>query len=289
VQRQVSLKVKDVMRTRNLISVRRDDDVAMAAQLMAWAGIRHLPVLDAGERDDGDGARVVGVFTERDLLRYRAETGGGGGLDPVGAFMTAPAETIRPDADIAEASARIIAGHLGCLPVIDSDDTLVGIVTTTDLVGLHLSRPLQEPDGMGEQPRVALAMRRNPATVRPYFPLLEAVGIMVDHGVRHVPVTDDGGRVVGIISDSDVRTAIGDPVEALQREWEELEELKVSSVMTTDVVTVREDVGLLDAARAFIDHRIGAIPVLDGAERIVGIVSYVDVLRALRNRVAARG
>lgn len=282
----MTIKVKDVMRTRNLISVRRDDDVAMAAQLMSWAGIRHLPVVDGSEADAG---RVVGVFTERDLLRYRAETGGGGGLDPVGAFMTSPAETIQPDADIAEASARIIAGHLGCLPVVEGDQTLVGIVTTTDLVGLHLSRRQEEPDGLGEQPRVSLAMKRNPATVKPYMPLLEAVGIMVDRDVRHVPVTDDNGRVIGIVSDSDVRTAIGDPVEALHREWEELEELQVSTVMTTDVVTLREDTGLLDAARAFIDHRIGAIPVLDAAGRIVGIVSYVDVLRALRNRMTPPG
>lgn len=285
----MKLKVKDVMRTRNLVSVRRDDDVAMAAQLMAWAGIRHLPVLEAEGADDAANAdRVVGVFTERDLLRYRAETGGGGGLDPVGGFMSSPAETIAPDAEIAEASARIIAGHLGCLPVVDGDDSLIGIVTTTDLVGLHLTRA-EEPDGVGEQPRVSVAMKRNPATVRPFFPLLEAVGIMVDRDVRHVPVTDDDGKVIGIISDSDVRTAIGDPIEALQREWEEVEELQVSTVMTTDVVTVRDDASLLDAARAFIDHRIGAIPVLDAAGRIVGILSYVDVLRALRSRVAAPG
>jgi CBS domain-containing protein len=66
----VSLKVKDVMRTRNLVSVRREDDVAMAAQLMGWAGVRHLPVIDGREADgDPSAGRVVGVFTERDLLR----------------------------------------------------------------------------------------------------------------------------------------------------------------------------------------------------------------------------
>lgn len=264
------------MRTRNLVSVQRDDDIGMASQLMAWARVRHLPVIDNDV--------VVGVFTERDLLRYRAETGGLGGLDPVGGFMTSPAEVIAPDADVVEASARIIAGRFGCLPVVDGT-ALVGMVTTTDLVGLHLTRP--EPNGVREQPRVSMAMKRNPATVPPYYPLMEVVGIMVDRDVRHVPVTDEDGRVVGIVSDSDVRTAIGDPVEALQHEFEELEELQVSTVMTTDVVTVREDAGLLDVARHFIDHRIGAIPVVDADGRLVGLVSYVDVLRNLRGRVVA--
>jgi len=62
------MKVKDLMRTKNVLSVRADDDVAMAAQLLRWGSVRQLPVVEKGN--------VVGVFSETDLLRYRAETGG---------------------------------------------------------------------------------------------------------------------------------------------------------------------------------------------------------------------
>jgi acetoin utilization protein AcuB len=104
---------------------------------------------------------------------------------------------------------------------------------------------------------------------------------MVDRDVRHVLVVDEGRHVVGIVSDRDVRTAIGDPLEALRQELTELEELKVGGVMTTDVITVREDARLSDVARQFVDERVGALPVVDSKERLVGLVSYVDVIRAL--------
>jgi CBS domain-containing protein len=155
----------------------------------------------------------------------------------------------------------------------------VGIVTTTDIIGSQISAtPAAPPAALA---RVAVAMKCDPPTVAPYAPLMEAVGIMVDRDVRHVPVVDAAGRVVGIVTDRDIRTAIGDPIEALHLELTELDELQVRGVMTTDVITVREDRQLSDVARQFVDERIGAIPVVDARDRLVGIVTYVDVIRAL--------
>jgi CBS domain-containing protein len=264
------LQVKELMRTRNLVSVRPDDDLAVAAQIMRWAGVRHLPVLE--------GADVVGVLTQRDLLRHRAETGGQKDGDLVRTFMTRSPEVITPDDDVRAACALLVARKIGCLPVVDGGK-LVGIVTTTDLLGSQLAA------SMSPSPvtltRVDVAMKRDPATVPPYAPLLEAVGIMVDRDVRHVLVVDAERHLLGIVSDRDVRTAIGDPLEALRQELTELEELKVASVMTTDVITVRDDANLTDVARQFVDERVGALPVVDASKKLVGLVSYVDVIRAL--------
>jgi CBS domain-containing protein len=272
----VATKVKEVMRTRNLVSVRSNDDLALAMQVMRWAGVRHLPVLER--------RKVVGVLTERDLLRYRAETGGLGGLEPVGRFMSAPAEVVGPEDDLARASAILLARRIGCLPVVD-DGALVGMLTATDLVGLPMSSAITRK--VKGEPRVEVAMKRDPAAVPPHAPLLEAVGLMVDRDVRHVPVIDGDGRVIGILSDRDVRTALGDPLEALHEELPEVEELKVSGVMTTPVSTVREDAPLGEAARHFVDERIGALPVVDASGRLVGILSYVDVIQTLRETLAA--
>ena len=264
------MKVKELMRTRNLVSVRPDDELAVAAQIMRWAGVRHLPVLE--------GTEVVGVLTERDLLRHRAEAGGRGEGDLVRSFMTRPAEVITPDEEVAAACGVMVARRIGCLPVVDGG-RLVGIVTTTDLLGSQLAASLAPSPATIT--RVEVAMKRDPATVPAYAPLLEAVGIMVDRDVRHVLVVDERHHVVGIVSDRDVRTAIGDPLEALRQELTELEELKVGTVMTTDVITVRDDARLSDVARQFVDERVGALPVVDAKGRLVGLVSYVDVIRAL--------
>jgi CBS domain-containing protein len=51
--------------------------------------------------------------------------------------------------------------------------------------------------------------------------------------------------------------------------------------MTTDVITVRDDANLSEVARQFVDERVGALPVVDAQKKLVGLVSYVDVIRAL--------
>jgi CBS domain-containing protein len=271
-----ALTVADVMNTRRLVSVAPDDDVAFAARLMTWARVRHLPVLR--------GPTLVGVFTERDYLRYRAETGGEGALDPVGNFMSAPAETVAPEDPAATASALLLSRGIGCLPVM-SDDELVGIVTANDLLAAEVRAAAP---GVTLEGPVSRIMVRHPVVVHPHEPLLEAVALMVEHGIRHVPVTDDHGRLVGMISDRDVRTAIGDPNEALHRELTELEELTVSGVMTVPADSVTDELPLPAAADKLVDAGVGALPVTDRAGRVVGIVSYVDVVRVLLELARAR-
>jgi CBS domain-containing protein len=270
------MKVKDLMRTRNVLSVRADDDVAMAGQLLGWGGVRHLPVLEKG--------KVVGVFSERDLLHYRAETGGHGGLEPVRRFMSAPAVVVTPDDELDKATALMVAGKRGCLPVVEGT-RLVGILSTTDVVGRFFVEA--HFAGSTHAPTAGEAMKAAPVTVGPDDPVLEAVGRMVDHRIRHLPVVDDQGRLVGILSDRDLRTAIGDPLEALRRESAGLESMPVSSVMTTDVVTVAPDVPLAEIARQFVDERVGAVPVLGPDGSLMGILSYVDVIQASRRFLPA--
>lgn len=270
------MKVKALMRTRNILSIAADDDVAMAAQLLRWGQVRHLPVLEKGA--------VVGVFTERDWLRYRAETGGLGGLDPVGRFMSTPADVVGPEDDASMALGLMVARQRGCLPVVE-DGRLVGLLTATDLLGRDFAAAAawsRTPGG----PTAANAMTVVPVTVTADAPLLEAIGLMADYGVRHVPVVEQG-RVVGILSDRDVRTAVGDPGQALREGREGIEALKVGSVMTEDVVVVAEDANLAELAQKFIDSRVGAIPVVDREGSLRGIVSYLDLIRAFAPLAAA--
>jgi CBS domain-containing membrane protein len=268
-QRPSDMKIKEVMRTRSVLSVRANDDVALAAQLMGWGNVRHLPVLEHG--------KVVGVFSERDLLRYRAETGGQGGLDPVRRFMSAPAEVVSPDDEVAGAMGLMLAAKLGCLPVVENQH-LVGLLTLTDLVGRSFAAAAAGARAGGGLTATG-AMTFVPVTVTPGQPLLEAIGLMIDYGVRHLPVVDDG-QVVGILSDRDVRAAVGDPGEALSEGREGVEGLEVGSVMSTDVILLQGDASLAEVAQKFLDSRVGAIPVVDGKGSLLGIISYLDLIRA---------
>jgi acetoin utilization protein AcuB len=115
-------------------------------------------------------------------------------------------------------------------------------------------------------------MTRQPLTVTPERPVGQVAGLMRTHAVRHVLVMDRD-RLVGIVSNRDVRTPVGlEPRVAAGA--------SVDTVMSESPVTVTADTALVDAARALLERRIGALPVLDG-ERVVGILTRSDALEAL--------
>jgi CBS domain-containing protein len=261
------MKVKDVMSTRSLLSVRERDEVGLAAQMLVWAGFRHLPVVR--------GRQVVGVVSERDLVKP-----GTGVHTPVSAVMRSPAITAGPDDDIGEVSKRMADEGIGCMPVVDDGD-LVGMITTTDLVVSEVAQILD--DESQPAPTVLSAMTRNPITVAADAPLVEAVALMSARGVRHMPVVDGEGRLHGMLSDRDVRTAIGSPIRALDERHARarVQSLRVSAVMSRPAYFISESASLGEAATRFVDHRIGALPVVSADGQVVGILSYADVIREL--------
>jgi CBS domain-containing protein len=130
-------------------------------------------------------------------------------------------------------------------------------------------------------------MTADPETVTPETHLVTAAARMIELGLRHLPVVDEGQRLVGMISDRDVRTALGSPSDAVRGQREgELEELTVDSVMANDPIRVELDAPVKTIADVLATEKIGAVPVVDEGERVVGIVSYVDVLAYFAAREA---
>lgn len=114
---------------------------------------------------------------------------------------------------------------------------------------------------------------------------LAAFDLMLEHGFRHLPVLDEGRRVVGILSLDDLRAAF--PIDvglrrppALQ-ERARLADVSVADAMTWAPHTVRAETSLEEAARTLAEHRIGCLPVVDASGRLVGLLSETDALRAL--------
>ena len=124
-------------------------------------------------------------------------------------------------------------------------------------------------------------MTREPVTAASDDTLLDAAARMADRNVRHLPVVDGERHVVGILSDRDVRTVVGDwlrpfrPSDAVVR----ARTYRVGDAMTRDVVVVNQDAPFDEVVRVFTDQRVGAVPVVDNTDRLVGIISYVDVFR----------
>lgn len=275
-------KVRDAM-VRDPMTVRAEDDIALALQMMLWRGVRHLPVL----RDD----RVVGVVSERDLLAGRLEDESfyAPGKRPVADVMTSPAEIAFPGQDLAEAAALMSTKKLGCLPVVDAG-RLVGLLTATDLLSQSAQIPLEtEP---ATPLRVEDVMTASVVAARPDDRLFDAALMMTRNGVRHLPVINGAGQVIGVLSDRDLRGAVGDPMRAQVPHGpspNDPGQARVSSAMTPVPRTLTRDDPLSAAVSALLDERFGAFPVVDFEDHLVGMVSYVDVLATLAERAGVVG
>jgi CBS domain-containing protein len=126
-----------------------------------------------------------------------------------------------------------------------------------------------------------MLMSREPTTAAADDNLIDAAARMAARNVRHLPVVDGEHHVIGMLSDRDVRTQVGDssrtlrPEEALVR----MRSLRVADAMTREAFVVRQDAPFADVVRAFTEQRVGAVPVVDETDRLVGIISYVDVFK----------
>ena len=124
-------------------------------------------------------------------------------------------------------------------------------------------------------------MTSYPFAVQVETVLSDAVAVMLQHVVRHLPVVDVTSTLVGILSDRDVRTAVGDPAVFVHDRTGSLAGYRVGDIMTRGTATVRFDTPIGELARRLADEHLGALPVTDQFGALIGIVSYVDVLHAL--------
>jgi len=131
------MRVRDIMTTK-VFTIRADKKAFVAKEIMEWAHIRHIPVVDASNQ-------LVGIISHRDILEAslsaldtrvaEAERRQHLSSAPALAIMHHPARTIDPDASVQEAAGMMRRFKFGCLPVV-KEGCLIGIVTEYDILQL---------------------------------------------------------------------------------------------------------------------------------------------------------
>ncbi|HLL52701.1 MAG TPA: CBS domain-containing protein [Myxococcaceae bacterium] len=119
--------VADLM-TRDVLTLRPEDDLSLAETILALGGIRHLPVVD-------EDLKLVGLVTQRDVLRSCSN------ISPLAKrallareVMTQHLHTVQSITPLRHALQVIVENKVGCLPVVEKDGRLIGILTETDVV-----------------------------------------------------------------------------------------------------------------------------------------------------------
>ena len=261
------MELREIM-NRHPMTLQKDADLALARQMMAWAGIRHLAIMDGGS--------LVGILSERDILALLSRTDLDLGENPaVDIAMRSNPQTASPSDSVIEAAARMAQSKISCLPVTETG-VLVGMVTTVDVLNAEVRKAMAPRDS---HVKLGDLLDRDPVTIEADDYLLDAAGKMQTHRIRHLPVVDGTGQVVGILSDRDIRAAIGDPMSVYEPSANvRLNALRVKDEMTRDPIAADIGDSLAAVSSLFVDHRLSAIPVLDGG-KLAGMVSYLDIVR----------
>ncbi len=137
---------------------------------------------------------------------------------------------------------------------------------------------------------VARRMMRNPVFVDEDDSMKKAMDILKDREIRHLPVLKGGEKLVGIVSERDIKQASPSPATALEiREiYYLLDKVKVKQIMTRRVYTISPGASVEEAALIMREKKIGCLPVVEGG-RLVGILTETDILDAFLDSMGVSG
>src|SRR5438132_9948759 len=172
------------------------------------------------------------------------------------------------------------------------DMVITGLITVEDVVvAAYSHRPVRVD--VPKRLRVTEVMRRDVVQVHPDTPLRDLVELLIGQDYRAVPVVDASGRVVGMVTNGDLvgRGGLAMRLELLATVSRETIQQELAAraaqgrttadVMTCEVVTVPSDLSVLETARLMARRRLKRLPVVDTEQRLLGMVSRVDVLRTV--------
>lgn len=260
-------RVSEIMRS-NLPTLEPATNLRLALQMMLWSRCRQLPVVNEQHE-------LLGLVSEHDIQRALSQQRLSGLT--VTEVMHDDVTVVDPETTIADAAQLIAEAQTASVPVVFGG-RLVGMVTSIDLL-TFVARTFATPAPQGPQIAEVMGVKVSSATMGQT--LADAVLEMVNSGVRQLPIVDADQVVVGILSDRDLRELIGDPTLLETGEFNDLMGMAVEEAMNADPITLRRDEPVEALSAAMLDHRVGAVPIVDDRGRLVGTVSYVDVLHGV--------
>lgn len=119
-------------------------------------------------------------------------------------------------------------------------------------------------------------------TVTPETPCQEALRLMQEHGCRRLPVIGSAGQLLGVVTLRDLQVCSPSLFSWLTTFEQHylLHTVPVGEIMTTEVITTHLDTPIQQAARLMVEHKIGGLPVVDAQNRVCGVITETDLLKA---------
>ncbi|WP_174591640.1 CBS domain-containing protein [Methanocella conradii] len=252
------MKVKDIMSKARVVD--KSARISDALDLMEKYHCRRLIV----KNKDG----VQGIVTLRSIcgaLGSRRKYNHPPSLFHVADALSDDYAIVGPEEDAGKALEALKG--VGCVIVVDNN--VAGQVTAKEVLA-HFA-----PDG------TVGAIMKSPIVAPPDARVSHIRKLMMETGVSRVPIMD-GDALMGMVSETDVANAMRSIKKhsPQSRQDNNVELLIAMDIMRTNVITATPEMSLKDAAKLMVDKDIGALPVLDGQGRLVGIITRRDIVRA---------
>ena len=140
-----------------------------------------------------------------------------------------------------------------------------------------------------EPVRLRAIMQQNVIRAEMDTTLSEAMTILLQHRIRHLPVLNSHGQLAGLVTDRDLRFQISHRLGTIMENNADREALHyhLHVIMVRRVITARPDQTVAEAARLLLDNHIGCLPVVDAQRHLLGIVTTGDLLRLLAEPTAS--
>ena len=227
---------------------------------------------------------IKGVISTRDLLSHFVEKCKNGcNREDIFSFvnedvihiMTPNPVYVFEDDDVLEALSLMVARNFGSLPVVNRERKVSGIVTEREFLLIF-----QDLDQLFP---VKEFMTRKVTTVHKDVPIFDATRLMIRRGFRRLPVIDEEGRVVGIVTAVDALKLLIKAV--LKNEPEMFFSKKVIDVATKEVYSIDPEKSINEAAMTLLMKKIGSLLILDSQNKPIGIITERDLIIALHHQL----
>lgn len=258
----------DIMQC-SVLTVGPDDSVYKAIGIFAENQVSGLPVVD--------NARLVGIISEKDVLRLMYETKCLPGA--VKDYMSVPVKSFDIQTNVTEIGDCLLNNSFRRVTIL-RDDVLAGVISRSDLIRYGTKRltPHTESEQDAAQQKMPLArdiMKCGLLTVRKQTPLHEAANMLATRHITGLPVVDEALQLLGIITEKDVLRAIF---------ASENKEQTVADLMTENVTSFSQTDSMFDVCDCLINNDFRRVPILDQG-RLVGLISRADIiLYILKNK-----
>ena len=261
--------------THQVHTASSDADIEYAAEIMRKEGIRHLPIVDRGS--------LTGLVSDRELkvaMAFKEYS------LKIAEIMMRDPFVIEPDRSLQDAVLEMARRKIGSCIVAERGKP-VGVFTVIDALE-YMGSLLAEGPPVGNRTErdkgnltLARFMTPLPHTIREDEFLLQAADMMRLRGVRHLPVVDAKGKLVGILSDRDVKLA-----SALLPDEDDI---KVEDIMTPEPYTASENDDVRESLDQMEQRKLGAVIIMGAGGRIAGLFTSTDAVRAFRLHLGPYG